>query len=259
MNSLRFSSLRLVLSATALLLVLQCSLLNAATVRLSIQNVGPAGGTFVTPIFAGFHDGTYDLSNGGTATNGLELLAELGMTADLTNEFLGADPTRVAQTLGTAPIAPGATVEQDFVIDLAGGNNRLTLASMILPSSDFFIGNISTPAFDLSGLSSSTPLSFTLTSIYDAGTELNDFATSAGNPLLGLPPVDATLGVPDSLTNIRLVGNTPYDDYLNAPAGFAPSVSQFQVTVTSVPEPTTGLLGCILIGGVMMRRRKRKN
>ena len=232
----------------------------AAIVRISVENVGSVGTTFVTPIFVGLHDGSYDLSNGGTATAGLESLAELGMTGGLTGEFLGGDASRMAATLGAGgPIAPGTSFSHDFNIDLtSGANTRVTLASMILPSSDFFLGNISTPAFDISGLTPTAPLEFTLSSIYDAGTELNDFATSPGNPLLGLPGGNALMSADDMDTSIRLVGADPFNDFLTPPpGGFSPNLSQLRVTVSAVPEPSTTFAGCLAVAGLLVHRRRK--
>lgn len=245
-------------AAMAVLLTAGLQHASAETVRLTVENVGPAGTTFITPVFAGFHDGSFDLSNGGVATAGLTSLAELGMTGGLTSEFTGGGAGRVAGTLnaGVGPIAPGQTVTQEFVI---GNNDFLTLATMVLPSSDFFLGNISTPAFDLSSLSVGNPLSFTLSNLYDAGTELNDFATSPGNPLLGLPGGDAVLSAPDSDGTIRLAGADPFSGFLNAPAGgFSPNISQLRVTVSAVPEPGMGFACAAVICGLVTRRRRRK-
>lgn len=258
---LGFSGRWLALALAALFVTTSSTNSSAATVRLTIENVGPVGSTFVTPVFAGFHDGSYDLSNGGTATAGLESLAELGMTGGLTSEFLAGDATRVAGTLGGGPLAPGASVTADFVVDLTGNNTRLTLASMVLPSSDYFFGNITTPAFDVSMLSS-TPTTFVLSSLYDAGTELNDFTTSPGNGLFpgaGLPATIPTDSVTDTNTNIRLVATgTEFGDFLNAPAGgFNAPLSQLRITATTVPEPSMGFAACLLMGGVVARRRRR--
>lgn len=249
------------LAALAVVLGIASPAASAATVRLTVENVGPAGTTFVTPIFAAFHDGSYSLaSGGGAATPGLESLAELGMTGQITSEFTSGDVSRVAGTLGGGPIAPSQVVSSLFTLDLASGaNTRLTLATMILPSSDLFLGNISTPAFDLSGLALGETREFTLSAIYDAGTELNDFATSPGNPLLGLPAGDAMLSVPDTIGTVRLVTGNPFADFLNSPVGgFNPTLSSLRVRVTAIPEPSSMIAGCVLVAGAVMRRRWKK-
>lgn len=231
---------------------------SADTVRVTVENVGADGTTFITPVFAGFHDGSYSIGSiGGTASAGLESLAELGMTGTINDEFTAGVPTRVSTTFnaGVGPIAPGQTVSETLDI---GDNMFLSLASMVLPSSDYFLGNVSTPAFDLSALTIGNPLSFTLSNLYDAGTELNDFGTSPGNDLFGLPAGNAPMSEMDTDETIRLVTN-PFADFENSPTGgFSPGISQLRVTITAVPEPGTGFACCAVIGGLVMRRRRRK-
>lgn len=233
---------------------------SADTVRVTVENVGSDGTTFITPVFAGFHDGSYSIGSiGGTASAGLEGLAELGMTGTINDEFMAGGLARVSTTFnaGVGPIAPGQSVTETLEI---GDNAFLSLASMVLPSSDYFLGNISTPAFDLNSLAVGNPLTFTLSNLYDAGTELNDFNTSPGNPLFSLPAGNAPLSTPELAGNdtIRLVTN-PFGDFENTPAGgFSPNISQLRVTISAVPEPGTGFACCAVIGGLVMRRRRRK-
>ncbi len=47
--------------------------------RVEIENIGPTGGVAITPVWVGFHDGSFDSYNGGLSNQlGLELLAEDG-------------------------------------------------------------------------------------------------------------------------------------------------------------------------------------
>jgi len=60
---------------------------------------------------------------------------------------------------------------------------------MVVPSNDFFIGNNSATVLDLASLESAAPgstLVYNLSSVYDAGTEVEDFSTSAVNGLLAV-------------------------------------------------------------------------
>ena len=71
---------------------------HAGTVRLTVENFG--GATPVTPVFAAFHDGSYDIAQrGGSATAGLESLAELGMNGTIAGEF-GTAGGRVSVNVG---------------------------------------------------------------------------------------------------------------------------------------------------------------
>ena len=122
-------------------------------VRVTITNNSPDGGTFITPVWVGFHDGSFDTYNGGLSSQeGLERLAEDGDTSVISSDFLGGytyiDPVgptsarilsaqagadRVDGTVGGAPIAPGDSVSLDLVIDTDGSNRYFSYASMVLP------------------------------------------------------------------------------------------------------------------------------
>ena len=57
-------------------------------VIVRIENIAPQDGVAITPIWVGFHSGSFDSYNGGTlALEGLERIAEDGNTALLTEQF----------------------------------------------------------------------------------------------------------------------------------------------------------------------------
>ena len=208
---------------------------------------------------------------GGTATAGLERLAEVGDPSTIATEF-GTAGGRVSGTVGMAPIAPGGSVSHDFTVDMSGGTNSfLSLATMVLPSSDYFLGTVAPSTMgpfgvDLSGLVvGGPPIIFTLSTVYDAGTELNDFATSAppdpatmfGGPFASLPTSTPPAGVADSDSTIRAVA-APFADFASTPIGFSdPGVSTLSVTVSAVPEPTSAVFLGGLISGCLFVRRCR--
>ena len=138
----------------------------------------PVNGTFLTPVWVGFHNGAFDLYNPGAPISAaLERIAEDGDTGALT-ALAGSGAGSVQGTLGAAPIAPGASVTFTFELDAANPNNRyFSYASMIIPSNDAFIGNGSPPVFDLFGAGGLfTPVSRTITGamVNDAAREVND-------------------------------------------------------------------------------------
>jgi len=113
------------------------------------------------------------------------------------------------------------------------------LGNVILPSSDSFIGNDNPFSIDLSPLlTSNTPIILDIDQLYDAGTEVNDFATSPGGPFVGQFLGVAADGV-DENTNVTLSVENFYDDYLNI-NGF--DLSQINPEGSNLAQITISLL-----------------
>ncbi|MGK0190316.1 MAG: hypothetical protein ACI9R3_006139 [Verrucomicrobiales bacterium] len=157
--------------------------LKPVEIMLTITNDAPENGTFLTPVWIGLHDGTFDLFNTGeAASSGLERLAEDGNTAPLSEEFLasvgaGFDMT-LASNEGIPPFSPGESETITFTVDANNPKHRyLSFASMVIPSNDAFIGNgdpMAYPLFDDAGNFTGSSFLRLGTQVYDAGTELND-------------------------------------------------------------------------------------
>lgn len=146
-------------------------------IRISVRNTSEIGGTFLTPTYFGFHDGSFDLFEAGEAASaGLEMLAEDGGAGGLAAERLAAD----ADSQGVVVFgAAGPIATQEFTtttLDVDGvSNGYVSLAAMILPSNDAFIGtDDAVRLFDEDGefLGAQT-LYFSGEDVYDAGTEVN--------------------------------------------------------------------------------------
>lgn len=187
-------------------------------VRVTIENLSPSGGVVLTPVWVGFHDGSFDSYDGGlTSQPGLERLAEDGdnslITTDFENNLTYVSGgvsgtvastqvgTRVQGTIGSdngtpPPVQPGETASALFTIE-SGANQYFSYASMVLPSNDFFVANGNAMAHDLSSLfSGGGSVSFEIGlpgTINDAGTETEDF-DSAAPPLGGLQGLFPTAG-----------------------------------------------------------------
>ncbi len=173
-------------------------------VEVTITNIAPTDGTAITPVWVGFHDGSFDSYNGGlTSQPGLERLAEDGNTMQISEDFANnltyvsggmstttassQTGTRVQDTIGSMagppPLQPGESETRIFDIAVDGTNRYFSYASMILPSNDFFLANGNPLAHDLSSLyDGQGSVSFTIGlpgTVNDAGTEAEDFYTAA--------------------------------------------------------------------------------
>lgn len=145
--------------------------------RITVTNTSNAGGTFLTPVYFGFHDGNFDLFDVGEAASpGLEALAEDGSFGAIAAERQAVSPD--SQGLVVAgdggPIATQESTSNTLVVD-ANTNTYVSFGAMILPSNDAFIGtDNAVRLFDDHGnfLGAQT-LTFTGSDVYDAGTEVN--------------------------------------------------------------------------------------
>ncbi len=155
-------------------------------VRIEVENLQDSDGFFFTEVWAGLHSGDFDLfDEGAQPTPGLEALAEDGDPTALAGEFDSG--SRLQTTVGTTPIAPGATFESAITVINAAAYPYFSFASMMLPSNDAFFGNedpTAYPIFDAAG-NALGPVEILIFAedVYDAGTEANN--------VMGLPFVEA--------------------------------------------------------------------
>ncbi len=252
---------------------------SAANIQVTITNNANAGGTYLTPAWFGFHDGTFDVFDTGSATSSvLESLAEDGSTAALDAAFNLAQTNGISGQANGGPLAPSTSSTTVFNNLSATNNNWFSYAAMVIPSNDFFIGNNDPLAWNIASLinGETNSLSFNVVRVYDAGTEVNDFATSAGNGLFinvsggqsgpnqgvdenGLVTIanGADFGSFASLSNVAGadVSNFNFDHY--------DSIATIQLSaVAAVPEPETYamfLAGLGLIGFMGKQRKAKAN
>ncbi|TWT73480.1 hypothetical protein Pla123a_38160 [Posidoniimonas polymericola] len=236
----------------ALTLAASATAASAVDIRVTIESLAPAGGAVLTPVWVGFHDGSFDSYDGGlSAQPGLERLAEDGNTGPISADFLAgrtyvdggvsgtfdnAQPAgqRVDGTIvsaGPGPLLPGQTTSQVFSIASDGANRYFSYASMVLPSNDYFVANGSPTAHDLMDLlDGSGSLSFVIGApgtVNDAGTEEEDFDFAAPDlgGLNGLFPgagfggiagqTGPDQGPADATTVVANVAGDPYANFLN--------------------------------------------
>jgi len=260
-----------------LILVLFAASVTAVPVKLKVmvKNIAPSGGVTLTPVWVGFHDGSFDSYNRGDASSAaIEALAEDGNTNPISSDFLASGGNDGVVLGGGSPplIFPGTTGQAMLMVD--SSNRYFSYASMVLASSDYFIGNDDPLEHDITSLLDGTvnKISFFIGqpgSVNDAGTEINNFVTSAGNPVFFDFPAGQT--APDQgadQNGLIEVVNNAYEKFLNIPNGFNLSPVDFnqynqgiaEVTITAVPLPAAlpmSLAGLTMLFGMKNFRRKK--
>ena len=221
----------------------------ALDVTVTIENLAPENGNFLTPVWVGFHDGTFDVYDlGAPASPGLERIAEDGNTAPLSGEFLASGAGLVDGVVfgPGGPIAPGETAVLTLSLDGDLAINRFfSYTSMIIPSNDAFIANASPDAhavFD--ELGNFLGGSFVLMGdrARDAGTEVND-EIPANTAFLGQAAPDTGVvegGTVQVHPGFLAAGSGGIlDDARFANADFtAPGYRIARITLSAAPETT---------------------
>lgn len=276
MKTINSSLTRAALRGFAAAICLVGASAHAITVKVKVENTSDRDGLWFTPVFFGFHDGSFDSFDPGVAaTSSIEKLAEGGDVSGLLSDLSGVSGSKGhvlrQDNSGMPPgvlFAPGES--NYFTIDLDPTLNRyLSYASMILPSNDAFIGN-ATPGlalFDVLGnFNGSQYIDILGSNIWDAGTEENDF--------LG-QPFDTTMGIATDTFggSVSLLGQPGLDAFKGQaipPAGLTVSdnlsindqiarISIYEVPTQAVPDSTQyiGFLGAFAIIGFRLISKKR--
>jgi hypothetical protein len=248
---------------------------NAALIQVEVENKSPTNGLFFTPVWVGFHNGSFDTFDvGSTASTALERLAEDGNAAELGTSLTGTQADAVGAVIlapdgfAGAPIFDPGDVSSS-IFDLDPTSHRfLNYASMLIPSNDAFFGNdaaleLFTAMGDFVGDITITVLG---RNIYDAGTEANTETDAAFLNQSG-PNQGITTADPIGLH----AGFLPGGNILGATNGagffFDPTLADFtrngglveiaEIRISQVPEPSTAvLLALAALGGVGLRKRK---
>jgi len=152
-------------------------------VKVTYYNLAPEDGTVVSPLWVGFHNGTFDIYDvGSPAPERLERLAEDGDSAILSQEFIGSGyglvEGRIEGTAQFNAVLPGDSAMETFTLDV---NDEcecyFSYAAMVLPSNDAFIANNNPEGieiFDEEGNFIGADFIIAGERVYDAGTEVND-------------------------------------------------------------------------------------
>lgn len=161
---------------------------DGSAIVVTVENLLGEGGTFLTPVWFGFHDGSsFDLFDvGAPASTGLERLAEDGVVAPISAEFVaqagenGIDSTVFGPGGVPGPIDPGETASAVLNVnpDLVG-QGFFTWATMVIPSNDAFLAvpddAFADPIFDADGnFLGPIVIERSGADVLDAGTEVNN-------------------------------------------------------------------------------------
>ncbi len=246
-------------------------------IQVTVTNEGNTDFT-LTPLWFGFHNGNFDSFNAGaTASTGLEEIAELGSVGTFNAEFAAAPGTPGdIQGVVTAPggfagapvIEPGETGSGSVGIINAANYRYFNFASMLIGTNDLFIGNDNALAyeiFDMNGNFNGTNGVFEIevfqSSLYDAGTEINDPTADGGAAFL--VGATGTEGTPEGGV-ITLATQADLDTYtgFDTPNGLTLSDTDFDgeriatIRVSVVPEPGS-LTALLALGTCGLLRRRR--
>lgn len=148
-------------------------------VRITIENLAPENGTFLTPLWVGVHDGSFDSYDGGAPSSpGIERIAEDGNPSILSEEFRASGSSLEAVLNELGPIGPGQTTSARLWLDPnADAHAFFSYVSMVIPSNDAYVANgnpMAHPLFDESGGLIEQEFLIHGSDVNDAGTEVND-------------------------------------------------------------------------------------
>ncbi len=240
----------------------------AATLKVTIENIAPETGVVVTPLWVGFHNGSFDIFNlGEAAATDVEALAEEGNTTPIASTFLASGTGQVQGTLlgpGISPtsppvIPPGAIATKTFEIDGTLASSRyFSYGAMVVPSNDAFIANenpLAFKIFDDTGKFIATDFIVTGNQIWDAGTEVND-EIPQNTALLGqtVPNTGVTENGlvtqhPGFIRGGNILSAFPNADFTT------PGYQVAHIRVEQVPEPAN-TAGLFIAGGLLWLRRR---
>ncbi|WJG09965.1 spondin domain-containing protein [Aliiglaciecola sp. LCG003] len=252
-------------------------LVNATTIEVKVNNLFDPGGLAITPVWLGFHDGTFDTFDLNiSASMSLQNLAENGDTSGIESDFAGSQSSGVQHVLtsGMMPpiFQPGQSATSGLIEVDAATSGYFSFLSMLIPTNDGFIGNQDPLAYSLfNDMGDFVGLDILVlgSSVWDAGTEQNrgfgaPFLVGADqesrqdegavvtfhNGLQVLPGGLAIIG-----------GMTPTGYTIDALAAdfTANGFEVARITVSQVAEPETlGFFALGLLGLAMRAKRRNK-
>nr|WP_136251976.1 spondin domain-containing protein [Ningiella ruwaisensis] len=262
-------------SAALMLVFITNSHAALVDVTVTIENLAPTNTISFAPLRLGFHNGTFDaFDDGSAASDAIVSIAEGGSGVDWFEAFAAAEPDAVLGTVADGgPAVPNgnagignmfsSTASSTFRVDTSE-NAFFTFANMVVPSNDLFLGNDSPiQLFDASGNLLVSQIFQTAANIWDANSEVADPAAAAfvvggvngdRTEENGLIAFDfSELGVFDGLTTAAA-----YDFDFSALARDTAIYSiRFDAQSVMVSAPTAFTLMCITALGLLIRRMNK--
>lgn len=239
----------------------------AVQVKVRVENLSPTNGTYFSPLWVGFHNGTFDYFDAGSsASTSLERLAEDANTAPLMADFMssGVGAAQGAVSNG-GPIAPGEVATMTLSLDNNDPNARyFSYGSMVVPSNDAFMGNDNPMAhqiFDGGGTFLGADFIVLGSNVWDAGVEVNDevpMNTAFFGQTTPNTGVDEN-GVVHLHTGYMAPGSGGVlDDPMFANADFtAPGYQVARISLKQVPAP--GAMALFGFSGLLGFGRRRRH
>lgn len=156
----------------------------AVAAEFSVTLTNTTHASYFTPILITAHDDSIKLfESGQPASSNLQAMAEGGDISGLLSDMGGADADTVANP-ATGLLGPGSSTSANFNTD-SSGHAVLSLAAMILPTNDGFVGLDSL-------IIPQTPGTYVYyLNAYDAGTEANDELLAASGGVPNTPGIPA--------------------------------------------------------------------
>ena len=250
----------------------------AATLRVTVDNLSPTNGNFLTPVWVGFHDGSFDIYDRGASLDlfpGTEALAEDGNNQPLSDRFAATVTEGVQETLfgpNIPPLASGESTSFTFEVD-STSNQYFSYASMVIPSNDAFIANgnpFAHEIFNDDGDFIGADFVVLGSDLLDGGTEINDelaFSTAflgQATPDTGIDENGVVTLHPGFTPGGRILSTTDFNGLNFTGADFTLpgyEVARFRVELVeddaSVSTPEPGLvMGMLMLGGGLFAKRR---
>ncbi len=192
--------MKTILATTITLLAFASAIPSYATNTVTVEITNITHGSYFTPLLVVAHRRNIDLFEvGEAASEALEKMAEAGDIADLQGIATGLGAS--VDIANDTPLGPGQTATAE--VSIAGGNRRISVVAMVLPTNDAFVG------LDSVSIPRRHGQHVRFARAYDAGTEVNDELLVPGAPGAtgpGIPgdPTGAAGGGGTGATSVEL-------------------------------------------------------